>query len=118
MHDGRDIFEGFAEGANINAKYDKSYDCMADKLQEVAYHSNAAVADLKKTGFSERISGMKEISIMLDLFRKAEKDCLNMSADWETIDQMSLAWDLPITFSYRNEYETCINRRCVQDLLK
>lgn len=56
---------------------------------------------------------MREIATMLDFVRLSEKNCYKLNVDWETIDQMSLAWDTPVTFGYKSEKDTTVNGRNV-----
>lgn len=56
---------------------------------------------------------MREIATMLDFVRLSEKQCGNLNVDWETIDQMSLAWDTPVTFGFKSEKDTTVNGRNV-----
>ena len=64
--------------------------------------------------FNDIISGMREVSIMLDIIRRSENDCYKtLPIDWETLDQMSLAWDSPVTFAYKSEKDTLVNGRNV-----
>ena len=52
---------------------------------------------------------MREIATMLDIVRNSEERCPSVDLDWETLDQMSLAWDTPVTFAFGGPHNTMVN---------
>lgn len=92
---------------------------MEDKFADIANHADHAADHFRKITMDQIIVGMKEISLMLDVIRKSENKCYStITTDWETIDQMSLAWDNPVTFSYKSEKETLVNGKNVYLVIK
>jgi len=49
--------------------------CFMDKIGDIGHHAESAVDNFKKRGFTDIVSGMKEVSIMLDMIRQSENDC-------------------------------------------
>jgi hypothetical protein len=104
------ILRGFLKGPFITKKENIVPSCIVDKIDDIARHAENSVDYFRMADFSEIISGMKEISIMLDIIRKSEDDCYKqIKTDWELFDQMSLAWNSPVTFAYSSEKETLVN---------
>lgn len=107
-------------GANIQARQEESEDRFEDVggITEVFKHARGAVRNFEKIDFNDQVAGMKEIAAMLDLVRSSEERCPSVDVDWEMIDQMSLAWDTPVTFAYGGEHNTMVNGMQLYDYME
>jgi len=67
---GRDILKGFLQGSNL--KEQKNTMCFEGSLNIFAQHADISVKDYNMGQFINMLDAIKDISVMVDMIRKAE----------------------------------------------
>jgi hypothetical protein len=102
------IVEGVLRGSLHAEGFDDINHCITD-AEHVFGDAEAAYKDFKAGGATNVINGMKSLADLLSQVKSGMKDCSNLKADWNKLEEMVEIFNSPTSFAYHVGKDLLVN---------